>query len=79
MRGKYPANRLRQIRIRKGLSQARLAARCSPETTAPTIEKLENGKMEMTLSWMLRLARALEIHPGDLIVVPAELMAAPAA
>lgn len=67
MRGKYPANRIRAIRRRRGLSQAQLAERCFPQTTAPTIEKLENGKMELTLTWMLRLAEALNEHPGDFI------------
>lgn len=73
MIGKYPANRLRSLRRAKDLSQARLAEACFPPTTAPTIEKLENGKMELTLSWMLRLAAALKIHPGDLIIPPAGL------
>lgn len=64
--GKYPANRLGLLRAERQLSQARLADLC--DTTAPTIEKLENRHMEMTLSWILRLAQALDVHPGELLL-----------
>lgn len=65
-KGKYPANRLGLLRAERRLSFARLAALC--DTTAPTIEKLENRHMELTLSWILRLARALDVHPGELLL-----------
>lgn len=64
--GKYPANRLGLLRTERDLSMARVAELC--DTTAPTIEKLEHRHMELTLTWILRLAKALNVHPGELLL-----------
>ena len=47
------------------MTQVRLAELA--KTTQPTIEKLENGKMQLTERWLRRLARPLGVAPGDLI------------
>jgi transcriptional regulator with XRE-family HTH domain len=65
MQGKYPPNRIAEIRKEHEVSQGQLAALCVPPTTAPTIEKLENLKMELTYTWMVRLGEALGVHPAE--------------
>ena len=59
------ANRIAEIRIMRGLSQAALAALCG--TSNQQISRLEAGKRELTLSWMARLARALQCSPVELL------------
>lgn len=68
MMGKFPRNRLLQIRTEHGLSQAQLGALCVPRATAGQIEKIENSKQELTLSWMHRLGRALQVHPAEFML-----------
>jgi transcriptional regulator with XRE-family HTH domain len=59
-------NRLREIRIAAGLSQEELGGRVGVHKV--TISDLERGKVEMTLSYMRRLAKALGVAPADLLV-----------
>ncbi len=66
--GKYPPNRLREIRQEEGLSRARLAQMCVPPTTVPTLEKLENRKMELTVTWMYRLGDAMQVNPAEFML-----------
>lgn len=60
-------NRIRDIRKDKGLTLADVAARCIPPTTAQTIGRLETGMRQLSLTWMNRIARALEIEPELLV------------
>jgi transcriptional regulator with XRE-family HTH domain len=60
-------NRIRDIRKEKHLTLADVAARCSPPTTAQTIGRLETGMRNLSLVWMNRIAKALEVEP-DLLV-----------
>jgi len=69
-------NRIRDIRRQKGLTLAEVAARCDPATTAQTIGRLETGMRSLSLTWMNRIAEALEIDPQAL--VKAESSTAPA-
>src|SRR5438552_1071880 len=65
------ANRIKEWRIRFGLSYARLGELAA--TTGPQIQKLERGERRLTIDWMLRIAAALssigqgEVHPKDLL------------
>ena len=59
-------NRIRDIRRQKGLTLAEVAARCDPATTAQTIGRLETGMRSLSLTWMNRIAEALEIDPQAL-------------
>lgn len=54
-------NRIRDIRREKGMTLADVAARCTPPTTAQTIGRLETGTRNLSLTWMNRIAAALEI------------------
>lgn len=59
-------NRIKEMRELRGYSMATLAARMNPPTTAPQIDKLEKGRVNLTLDWMYRLADALDCKLGDL-------------
>ncbi|KPP96257.1 MAG: helix-turn-helix domain-containing protein [Erythrobacter sp.] len=60
-------NRIRDIRKAKGLTLAELAEACDPPTTAQTIGRLETGMRNLSLRWMDRIARALEVDPESLV------------
>ncbi len=61
------SNRIRDIRKAKGLTLADLAAACDPPTTAQTIGRLETGMRQLSLTWMNRIAAALQIDPASLM------------
>lgn len=60
-------NRIRDIRRSRSLTLADVAARCSPPTTAQTIGRLETGMRQLSLTWMNRIAAALEVEPELLV------------
>ena len=59
-----PANRIREIRSARGLTQSRLAELVN--ATTQQISYLERGERQLTLHWMTRLAAALGCAPADL-------------
>jgi transcriptional regulator with XRE-family HTH domain len=59
------ANRIRKIRVDRGLSQAALAVAC--RTSPQQIFKLETGVVRLTVDWMRRLAPALDCHWAELV------------
>lgn len=60
-------NRIRDIRREKNLTLADVAARCDPPTTPQTIGRLETGMRQLSLTWMNRIAAALEVEPELLV------------
>ncbi len=54
---------LRRIRESKDLSQIDLASICYMEKSS--ISRLENGRTNATLTTIISLSSALEIHPKD--------------
>lgn len=60
-------NRIRDIRKQKTLTLAEVAERCDPPTTAQTIGRLETGMRTLSLTWMNRIAAALEVEPELLV------------
>ncbi|HET8726598.1 MAG TPA: helix-turn-helix transcriptional regulator [Alphaproteobacteria bacterium] len=56
--------RLRKARDEAGLTLAEVARRC--RTTPQTIQRLETGKMTVSLEWLEKLCRALDIEPAEL-------------
>ena len=60
-------NRIRDIRKQKGMTLGEVAAACRPATTAQTIGRLETGVRNLSLTWMNRIAAALEVDPGLLV------------
>jgi transcriptional regulator with XRE-family HTH domain len=60
-------NRIRDIRKSKGITLADLVAACEPATTAQTIGRLETGMRNLSLKWMERIGKALEVDPELLV------------
>ncbi len=58
-------NRIREIREQRGLTQAQLAEAIG--TTQPTIYRLELGRRKLTVEWMQKIAKALNVNTADLI------------
>ena len=57
--------RLRQLRQDAGLSQVELAERA--DSSQPEISDWERGRRRPGVTNLLRLARALGVHPGRLL------------
>ncbi len=57
--------RLRQLRAQHGLSQDDLAHKTDVHPTA--IGRLERGSREPRLTTILRIARGLDVRPGELV------------
>lgn len=57
--------RLRELRVERGLSQYALADLCG--SNKPFISELERGVKVPSLTMILRLAKALDCRPSDLI------------
>jgi len=57
--------RIVELRLKKGGSQADLARACAKDRQA--IEKIENGKVNSTLYTLLEIANALEISLSKLV------------
>lgn len=60
-------SRIREVRRAKGMTLAEVAARCNPPTTAVTIGRLETGVRSLSVSWLSRIAEALDVDPKSLI------------
>lgn len=74
-----PRNRLKELRLRAGLSQGKLAEAVG--TTAQQIGRLEMGSRQLSQNWMERLAKPLGCRPADFFpdaAAPAPGAAAPA-
>jgi transcriptional regulator with XRE-family HTH domain len=65
-------NRIRDIRRQQKLTLAEVAERCDPPTTAQTIGRLETGTRQLSLTWMNRIAKALEVDSELLVKGEAE-------
>lgn len=60
-------NHIRAIRKQQGLTLAQLARQCDPETTAQTIGRLETGTRTLSLNWLERIAKALNVDSDMLL------------
>lgn len=60
-------NRIRDIRKQKAMTLAEVAAACKPVTTAQTIGRLETGMRNLSLVWMNRIGKALDVDPQSLV------------
>ena len=62
------ANRIREWRLKRGLSMQALAERV--DTSRQQIHKLERGERRLTEDWMRRVASILDCAPADLLSAP---------
>ena len=66
------ANRLKILRDERKLTQDELAALV--KTTQPTIQRIETGVRKLNERWIMKLATALQCHPGELFApLPIEI------
>jgi transcriptional regulator with XRE-family HTH domain len=61
---------IREVRRAKGLTLEEVASRCEPPTTAQTIGRLETGTRTVSVGWLNRIARALDVEAADLVRLP---------
>ena len=57
--------RIRTLRIKKGLTQSRLAANIGK--TQQSIQKLESGKFNPTIKYLLAVANGMELSMKELL------------
>jgi transcriptional regulator with XRE-family HTH domain len=65
--GELFGERLREVRLSRGLTQGQLAERCG--TSVAAISHLERGTKVPTLTTLVRLADALECRVTELVEV----------
>lgn len=58
-------NRIRELRVAREMTQERLAELCG--TTNAQISRLESGAVQLTPTWMERLAKAMDCAPAELL------------
>jgi transcriptional regulator with XRE-family HTH domain len=61
-------NRIRELRKIRGLSLESLAERM--ETSNQQVSRLETGRRRLTIEWMRKAAKALEVEMAELLVPP---------
>lgn len=59
--------RIREVRKARGLTLDDVARRCVPETTPQTIGRLETGTRTVSVGWLNRIAKALDVDAQDLV------------
>lgn len=63
--------RLREIRKSKGLTLQEVADRVEPSgTTAQTIGRLETGARTLSVAWVQKIAKAMDVDPAELLALP---------
>jgi transcriptional regulator with XRE-family HTH domain len=63
--------RLRQVRRARRMTLQDVADRCEPPTTPQTIGRLETGMRTVSVGWLNRIAKALDVDSADLVTLPA--------
>ena len=61
----HPPNRIRALRTAAGFSQERLGELLG--LSGGQVSHLENGARNLTLEWMKRIAKALNVSPAELL------------
>jgi transcriptional regulator with XRE-family HTH domain len=62
---KQIGNRIREIRTSKQLSQESLANSCGIDYSQ--VNRMELGKINFGISYLFRIAQALDVNPKDLL------------
>lgn len=68
-------NRIRELRTARGWSYAEVAKRVADNTSPSTIQKLEQGAMQLTPKWAEALARVFEINSLEIYGTPGPRLA----
>ena len=59
--------RIREVRRARGMTLDEVARACEPPTTPQTIGRLETGTRTVSVGWLNRIAKALEVDAADLV------------
>ena len=59
-------NRVKELRKRAGLTQAKLAAKCGRNMEMQRIGEIERGERNCTLETVEKLAKGLKVEPAEL-------------
>lgn len=62
-------NKIKEIRLEKGLSQLDLVGRMDGNIDVSNISRIEKGRTNPTVFTLFRLAEALEVHPKEFLEV----------
>ncbi|MDQ6761537.1 MAG: helix-turn-helix domain-containing protein [Bacteroidota bacterium] len=62
---KLVGSRIREFRINKNISQETLANECDIDYSQ--VNRMELGKVNFSISYLYRIAKALKVNPKDLI------------
>lgn len=62
-----PPHRMRELRLREGLSLEALAERMGGTVTVTQLSRLERGQNQMTHQRLSQVADALGVHPADIL------------
>lgn len=62
------AKNIARLREERGWSRPDLAKRVKPVTSGQQIERLEKNQRRLTIDWIERLAKALDVEPYQLIM-----------
>lgn len=62
--------RLREVRRARRMTLQDVAERCAPPTTPQTIGRLETGTRTVSVGWLNRIAKALDVDAADLVTLP---------
>lgn len=60
--------RVRELRTRAGLTQAKLAAKCGKAMEMQRIGEIERGERNCTLETVEKLAKGLKVEPAELFL-----------
>jgi transcriptional regulator with XRE-family HTH domain len=63
----YQENRIAEVRHARGLSMDQLGDLVKPPVTGSQIDKVEKGQTQLSIGWLVRIARALECAPQELL------------
>ncbi|MCQ4140420.1 helix-turn-helix transcriptional regulator [Chryseobacterium sp. EO14] len=58
-------NKIKELRLEKGLSQIDLVARMEGNIDVTNISRIEKGRTNPTVYTLFRIADALEVHPKE--------------
>jgi transcriptional regulator with XRE-family HTH domain len=64
----YAANRIRQLRLERGLSLEALGLAMPSQLTASTVSKLEKSAMALSADYILELSAVLGVSPLEILV-----------
>jgi repressor LexA len=68
-RRRYAANRIRELRLERGLKLEDVVDRMDDAITPGTLAKLETGRMGLTVDYIIAIAKALQVPEEAIIKV----------